>query len=268
MTKRTIEIIVFFAALLLAGLVLSAWLASRGEQQRLQSTLDAQKKLLDAADARESGRNATLAATLAQISSLKRATQTPEQIVRDLAKYLSLPQPITLGAPAAAHAVTNVSPSGSPVHGKNSRPSHTSEQGTGPSPAKGIAGTETSPPPEPEPNSSAPAATAQNSLPDAIPESTAACYAAAGCAAEIPPADLKPLYDYVQDCRACQAELAVAKQNAADDASKLAALTAERNAAITASKGGTFWRRLRRNAMWFAVGAAAGSAAGFVAATR
>jgi hypothetical protein len=268
MTKRTIEIIAFFAALLFAGLALSALLASRDEQQRLQSTLAAQKKLLDAADARESGRNTTLAATLAQISALKRATQTPEQIVRDLANYLSLPRPITLGAPAAAHAVANASPSESPVHGKNSRPSHTSEQGTGPSPTKGTAVTDYSGPPEPEPDSSAQTATTQNSLPDAIPESAPGCDASSDCPAEIPPADLKPLYDYVQDCRACQAELVVAKQNASDDATKIDALTAERNAAITASKGGTFWRRLRRNAMWFAVGAAAGSAAGFVAATR
>src|SRR5580704_15658738 len=96
MTRRTIETIAFFAALLIVGLALHAWIASRNEQQHLQSTLATQKKLLDAADARETDRNATLSSALAQIDALKRATQTPEQIVRDLPKYLSLPQPITL----------------------------------------------------------------------------------------------------------------------------------------------------------------------------
>lgn len=87
-------------------------------------------------------------------------------------------------------------------------------------------------------------------------------------AAQIPAADLKPLYDFIQDCRACQAQLAAAKQNASDDATKITALTVERNAAVTAARGGTFWRRLRRNAAWFAVGAAIGAAAGYRASHR
>jgi hypothetical protein len=73
--------------------------------------------------------------------------------------------------------------------------------------------------------------------------------------AQIPAPDLKPLYDYVQDCRACQARLSAAKQDHLDDSAKLTAVTRERDAAITASKGGTTWRRLRRNAAWFAMGA-------------
>jgi hypothetical protein len=88
----------------------------------------------------------------------------------------------------------------------------------------------------------------------------------AGSDAEIPAADLKPLYDYVQDCRECQARLAAATQNRTDDATKLQAMTLERDAAVTAAKGGTFWRRLRRNIAWFAAGAAAGAAAGTTAA--
>jgi hypothetical protein len=42
---------------------------------------------------------------------------------------------------------------------------------------------------------------------------------------------------------------------------KLAAMTRERDSAITAAKGGTFWRRFRRNVEWFALGAGAGAAA-------
>jgi hypothetical protein len=69
----------------------------------------------------------------------------------------------------------------------------------------------------------------------------------------------RPLYDYVQDCRACQLQLTVAKENATDDAAKIRALTRERDAAVTAAKGGSFWLRLKRNAHWLAIGAAVGA---------
>src|SRR5277367_4526552 len=96
MTRRTIEIAAFCVALLLGAMAVHAWLASRDEQQRLASTLAAQKQLLDAADARERTRQSALDDTLAQIENLKRETQTPALILRDLPKYLSLPQPITM----------------------------------------------------------------------------------------------------------------------------------------------------------------------------
>jgi hypothetical protein len=79
--------------------------------------------------------------------------------------------------------------------------------------------------------------------------------------AQLPASDLKPLYDYVQDCRTCQVQLAASNLNSAGDATKIAALTRERHAAVTAAKGGSFWRRPRRNALWFVVGAASGYAA-------
>jgi hypothetical protein len=104
----------------------------------------------------------------------------------------------------------------------------------------------------PAPNSSA-----ANRPPSASPAGAAA--AAPQSAAEIPAADLAPLYNYVQDCRACQLQLTAAKQNASDDAAKIRALTLERDAAITAAKGGPFWLRLRRNAHWLAIGAAIGA---------
>ncbi len=229
MTRRTIEIAAFCIALLLSAMSIHAWLASRDEQQRLTSTLTAQKQLLDAADTRERARQSSLDDTLAQIEKLKRATQTPEQIVRDLPKYLSLPQPITLAAATAANPSTA-----------------TTRQGTDAS------STSTAIPPTPRQSNSALAPLNASQLPTEP-------------VAQIPSVDLKPLYDYVQDCRACQAQLAAAKQNASDDAAKISALTRERDAAITASKGGAFWRRLRRNAIWFGVGAALGAAAGYSA---
>ena len=217
--RNSIEIVVSALALILAALAFHAWLASRDDQIRLQATLAAQKQLLDAADAHERDRAARLQDTLAQIDALKRATPTPAQIMRDLPKYLSLPQPITL-------APTSVGDS----HAASGNAS-AYQQGSGASENSG--------------GSSSPA-------PQNLPDSPVA---------QIPASDLKPLYDFVQDCRACQAQLAAVKLNAADDATKIAALVRERDAAINASKGGGVLLRLRRNALWFVVGAGVSTAA-------
>jgi len=254
MTRRTLEIAAFCAALLAAALAIHAWLDSRADQQLLQTTLDAQKKILDAADASERARQTALTATLAQIENLKRTTQTPEQILRDLPKYLALPQPITLVRPensAAANPGQGTAASANSLSANPLAPPQESFAGA----ASNVPGASRSAgvPPANLPLT--------NRRPDAP---VGPCASPAGCAAQIPSADLKPLYDYVQDCRECQAQLAAAKQNSADDATKIAALTRERDAAITAAKGGAFWRRLRRNALWFAVGAAGG----YVAAKR
>lgn len=74
----------------------------------------------------------------------------------------------------------------------------------------------------------------------------------------IPASDLKPLFNYIQDCRACQAQLAAAQSNLRDEQARSAALTREGDAAISASKGGTLWRRVVHNARWLAIGAAVG----------
>ena len=79
--------------------------------------------------------------------------------------------------------------------------------------------------------------------------------------AQLPMEDLKPLFDFVQDCKACQAELAGARGNLADERAKTSALTRERDAALRLARGGGFWRRAARAAKWFALGAAAGAIA-------
>jgi hypothetical protein len=261
MTRRTIEIAAFSIALLVATMSLHAWLASRDEQQRLASTLAAQKQLLDAADTRERARQSALDDTLAQIESLKRATQTPAEILRDLPKYLPLPQPITLtsaGNSSGAGAVVSAA--------------LTTGQGTDDATAI-VVPRESASADEPSDLSVPGASDAKKAAsghpePANRPTAPRSADLPSAPAAQIPSVDLKPLFDYVQDCRACQAQLAAARQNASDDATKLAALTRERDAAITASKGGTFWRRLRRNAEWFGVGAALGAAAGYATAKR
>jgi hypothetical protein len=79
--------------------------------------------------------------------------------------------------------------------------------------------------------------------------------------AVIPTADLKPLYDFTLDCKACQAKLAAAQADLTDEQAKTAVLTRERNEAVRAAKGGSFLRRIARNAKWLAIGAAAGAIA-------
>jgi type II secretory pathway pseudopilin PulG len=77
--------------------------------------------------------------------------------------------------------------------------------------------------------------------------------------AVIPAEDLKPLYDFTLDCKACQAKLAAAQGNLADEQKKTAALTLERDQAVRIARGGSAWRRIGRAAKWFVIGAAAGA---------
>jgi hypothetical protein len=79
--------------------------------------------------------------------------------------------------------------------------------------------------------------------------------------AVLPAADLKPLYDFALDCKACKAKLAAAQSDLTDEKTKTAALAKERDAAVTAAKGGSALRRIARAAKWFAIGAAAGAVA-------
>jgi len=74
----------------------------------------------------------------------------------------------------------------------------------------------------------------------------------------VPAADLKPLFDYVQDCRACQAKLSSAQQDLKDEQAKNSALTTQRDAAVKAAKGGGVWTRTWRAMKWAAVGFAVG----------
>ena len=81
----------------------------------------------------------------------------------------------------------------------------------------------------------------------------------------IPRADLKPLYDFALDCKACQAKLAAAQGDLNDEKAKTAALSKERDEALKIARGGSAWRRIGRAAKWFLIGAAAGAVAAKVA---
>jgi len=79
--------------------------------------------------------------------------------------------------------------------------------------------------------------------------------------AVIPPEDLKPLYDFTIDCKACQAKLAAAQDDLTDERKKTTSLTHERDDALRIARGGTALRRIARAAKWFLLGAAAGAIA-------
>jgi len=79
--------------------------------------------------------------------------------------------------------------------------------------------------------------------------------------AVIPAEDLKPLYDFTIDCKACQAKLAAAQGDLTDERQKTTALTHERDDALRIARGGSAWRRIGRAAKWFLIGAAAGAVA-------
>ena len=78
---------------------------------------------------------------------------------------------------------------------------------------------------------------------------------------ELPVEDLKPLYDFALDCKACQARLAASLADLKDEQAKTVALGRERDSALQAARGGSVARRIFRAAKWFAIGAAAGAVA-------
>ncbi len=224
MTLRTIlRLALAVAAIAVVLALYLEWRAARRERQQLAEQLAAAEKTLADAQERQKARDAELHDTLAQLAEQKRRTKSPEDIVRALTRELALPKPITLV------------PTGS-VENPESAGQGTAEKGSA---AQG----------SPE--------TSQGG----VPSSESAPAPIQSGPAQIPAEDLKPLFDFVIDCKACQAQLSAAQGDLTDERAKNAALVTERDAAIKAAKGGGFWRRVRRAAKWFAIGAAAGAVA-------
>jgi hypothetical protein len=76
----------------------------------------------------------------------------------------------------------------------------------------------------------------------------------------VPQPDLVPLYDDLQDCRANADQADSLKKDLSDEKNRSAALQRERDAALAAAHGGTFFVRLKRSAKWFVIGAATAAA--------
>jgi hypothetical protein len=218
---RLTEIIVPMA---LAAIVLAVWRADRRDRAQLAADLAAANQTLAQANSRQHGRDAQLMQTLAVLAAEKRTVKTSAQIVRDLQTQIPLPVPITLQAPnLTSNPERSSCISGLPRSSKG--------PGCGP---EGLEPTQ----------------------PTTSPTSEAAPIQAI-----LPAADLKPLYDFALDCKACQAKLAASQADLTDERAKTAVLTRERNEAVQAAKGGSLLRRIARNAKWLAIGAAAGAIA-------
>ena len=226
MIRKSFATMAALVILGLAALAAHSWLTARNDLLQMRATIAAQQQLITAANIRERDRAATLQQTLSQIAQLKRHTQTPAQILQQLPQYLPLPQPIEIEPLAPAQAVQAPAP---PATETPAPPSETQQgigrarQGTAPS-EKSAA----TPPREPM--------------------------------AQMPLTDLKPLYDFVQDCRSCQAQLAAVQADLRDERTKSAALATQRDVAVKTARGGGFWSGLKRNTKWLAIGAGIGVA--------
>ena len=225
LTRFSIRITAVAIASGLVLALLAAWRADRRERAQLAADLAAGRQALEQADARQHDRDAQLLQTLAALAAEKRAVTAPAQIIRELPQQIPLPVPITLQAPdPMTKPQRETCSSGLPWSAKG--------------PVCGPEGL------EPAPSEGAPKSKA-----------------VVASQAVIPAADLKPLYDFSLDCRACQAKLAAAQADLTDERAKTAVLTHERDEAVRAVKGGSVLRRIARNAKWFAIGAAAGAIA-------
>src|SRR3989441_9856146 len=232
-SRLYIQLGAFVVAVILCVAVVQSWRADQRDRAQLAAELAATKQLLVAADARQHNRDAQLAQTLSALAAEKRTVVTPAQIVRNLPNEIPLPAPITLQADHASSQDASVTPASATN-----------------APATRIAGA-----------SSANNAQASTPAPSASQQNQKA---AAG-AAVIPAEDLKPLYDFAIDCKACQAKLSAAQNDLTDERKKTAALAHERDDALRFARGGSLWRRVGRAAKWVLLGAAAGAVAAKVA---
>jgi hypothetical protein len=237
--------VALIALLAVSTFVAHAWLAARRSAAALSATLATSQKQVAAAAADEKTRDAQLATQLAQIAALEKKVQTPQQALAALPGALPpLPQPITLSAAEPAHS----SATPDATKGKSAGAGTESTDGVNAAGAAKSGGTQTAASPV------APGANA--SATPAVPTDLAPIVA------NIPQADLKPLYDYLENCRATTLDDSTARKDLADEQTQVTALTKERDAAVSSTKGGSFWTRFRRGAKWFAIGAAAGAIAG------
>jgi hypothetical protein len=227
--------------LTLSAIVFDAWRTDRRDRAQLAADLAAGRQALAQADARQHDRDAQLLQSLATVAAGKRTVTAPAQIVRDLPNQVLLPVPITLQSLPCESAL---------VAG-DELARQTSASGTSKRPTPTL----------PAPPCSSGAPFAPEGLDSTGSTSSKQREMSAQPSAVIPTADLKPLYDFTLDCKACQAKLDAAQADLTDEQSKTAVLTRERNEAVRAAKGGSLLRRIARNAKWLAIGIAAGAIA-------
>jgi hypothetical protein len=254
--KRHITLALFAVALLASALLVHSWISARRAATQLAATLATQQKITSDADARQSARDAALSQTLAQIDALKRRVQTPQQASAALAQ--SLPQfiagsitpageagPAPLPAPLQfiPQAESSAPPTSSPISPNLPVTENLGSLSTLKSQILNLKAAH----PVSRLPSQPPTALQQGAATAPIPGSIC-----------IPPADLKPLFDSIENCEACAAKLTASQADLTDEHSKFIAATAQRDAALKAAHG-TFWTRAARAAKWIAIGVAAGA---------
>jgi hypothetical protein len=207
-----------------ATVLFATWRANRHDTDRLAADLATAKQSLAQADARQRDRDKQLLQTLASLAAEKRNILTPAQILRDLPQQIPLPSRITLQPKPQPCTAPGLMECG------------------------GLAAALTI-----EPNRRSPTTATESNR--------AGKQSAAPDQAILPTEDLKPLYDFAIDCKACQAKLAAAQADLTDERAKAALLTHERDEAVKVAKGGSVLRRIARNAKWLAIGALAGAVA-------
>ena len=207
-----------------ATILFATWRANRRDTDRLAEDLATANQSLAQADARQRDRDKQLLQTLTTLAAEKRNITTPAEILRDLPQQIPLPSPITLQSKSQPCAAQSFMECGGLAAALTIEPNRRS------------------PPTATEPNT----AGKQSPSPDQ---------------AILPIEDLKPLYDFAIDCKACQANLAAAQADLIDERAKAALVTHERDEAVKVAKGGSVLRRIARNAKWLAIGALAGAVA-------
>lgn len=230
MTRKTAEMVFVLFALGSVWLSLDSWLSSRDAERKFKNASAVEQKLIAESDAANRQQENELKTLLKQTNDLKAKTKTPFQIVKELPKYLSLPVPITLA---------NSEQTGCEVRTDCAGTSLTSKVHDGKSSVNSII----SPPESPRVTAPKPSSLLRGNLD-----------------AKLPVQDLRPLFNFVQDCRTCDAELDAARKMEGDDAIKLAALTRERDLALRVEKR-SYWRRFRQGVVLFSLGAMVGYAA-------
>jgi len=94
--RKIVETGLVALAITLAATALESWISASHDERQLRAALADQQKIISAASSRELQRDETLKAVTDDIANLKRKIRTPEQVVREMPKYLQLPQPITM----------------------------------------------------------------------------------------------------------------------------------------------------------------------------
>lgn len=229
-SRIVLHLALILIAVLLAVVLFEAWRAERRDRDALQAELNATKQVLTAADSRQHDRDSQLVQTLASLAAEKRTVTTPAQIIHELPQTIPLPVPLTLQTAVGESFLSGSAPAQAGSKTNNGPPGNPA--------ARVLQAGRLQPAGSPAP------------VPDSPQQKVF-----------IPTDDLKPLYDFALDCKACQAKLAASQADLTGEKAKTAALTRERDDAFRVARGGSVLQRIARAAKWFAIGAAAGAIA-------